>query len=331
MKVIQFFAITAMAAAMLTSCSNDEELVQSNFPSDNIIRVTAGVNNAKTRGAEANGSLLDKDFLLTIVNRNAEKYTYINKQFSKTAGEWKCSETLLWQNATTLVDIAAFAPAQAAVFDNVYKSNAFQSFAYSVAADQRDGSANNDLLYYYAKDFNPGERLVNKKLNLEFNHAFSMIDIVVTLGTQFNVPTIPSETPITEVTVEGTKLEATVNVAAAEATGIVTVKESAKATVITATKGAFTSVNNDVKKSCTSKFSCIAIPQTIAAKTFKIILNVNGKFYEWTLADAITLKSGYKYTINLTMGNDVALTNSESFTAKPWTASEDSGSSLETE
>lgn len=246
MKVIQFFAITAMAAAMFTSCSNDEELVQSNFPSDNIIRVTAGVNNAKTRGNEANGSLLDKDFLLTIVNKTADKYTYINKQFSKTAGEWKCSETLLWQNATTLVDIAAFAPAQTTVFDNVYKNDAFQSFAYSVAADQTDGSANNDLLYYYAKDFNPGERLVNKKLNLEFNHAFSMIDIVVTLGTQFNVPTIPSETPITEVTVEGTKLEADVNVT--NETGIVTVKESAKATVITATKGAFTSVNNECQK-----------------------------------------------------------------------------------
>lgn len=331
MKVIQFFAITAMAAAMLTSCSNDEELVQSNFPSDNIIRVTAGVNNAKTRGTEANGSLLDKDFLLTIVNKNSEKYTYINKQFSKTAGEWKCSETLLWQNATTLVDIAAFAPAQTTVFDNVYKNDAFQSFAYSVAADQTDGSANNDLLYYYKKDFNPGDELVDKKLNLQFNHAFSMIDIVVTLGTQFNVPTIPSETPITEVTVEGTKLEATVNVAAADATGIVTVKESAKATVITAIKGAFTSVNNDVKKSCTSKFSCIAIPQPIAAKTFKIILKANDKYYEWTLADAITLRSGYKYTINLTMGNDVALTNSNSFTAKPWTASEDSGSSIETE
>lgn len=331
MKVIQFFAITAMAAAMLTSCSNDEELVQSNFPSDNIIRVTAGVNNAKTRGTEANGSLLDKDFLLTIVNKNAEKYTYINKQFSKISGEWKCSETLLWQNATTLVDIAAFAPAQTTVFDNVYKNDAFQSFAYSVAADQTDGSANNDLLYYYKKDFNPGDELVDKKLNLQFNHAFSMIDIVVTLGTQFNVPTIPSETPITEVTVEGTKLEATVNVAAADATGIVTVKESAKATVITATKGAFTSVNNDVKKSCTSKFSCIAIPQTIAAKTFKIILKANDKYYEWTLADAITLRSGYKYTINLTMGNDVALTNSNSFTATPWTEGEDSGSSIETE
>lgn len=329
MKVIQFFAITAMAAAMFTSCSNDEELVQSNFPSDNIIRVTAGVNNAKTRGNEANGSLLDKDFLLTIVNKTADKYTYINKQFSKTAGEWKCSETLLWQNATTPVDIAAFAPAQTTVFDNVYKNDAFQSFAYSVAADQTDGSANNDLLYYYKKDFNPGDELVDKKLNLQFNHAFSMIDIVVTLGTQFNVPNIPSETPITEVTVEGTKLEADVNVT--NETGIVTVKESAKATVITATKGAFTSVNNDVKKSCTSKFSCIAIPQTIAAKTFKIILKANDKYYEWTLADAITLKSGYKYTINLTMGNDVALTNSNSFTATPWTEGADSGSSIETE
>ena len=73
MKVIQFFAITAMAAAMFTSCSNDEELVQSNFPSDNIIRVTAGVNNAKTRGIEANGTLLDKDFLLTIVSKTADK------------------------------------------------------------------------------------------------------------------------------------------------------------------------------------------------------------------------------------------------------------------
>ncbi len=31
------------------------------------------------------------------------------------------------------------------------------------------------------------------------------------------------------------------------------------------------------------------------------------------------------------MGNDVALTNSESFTATPWTEGEDSGSSIETE
>ena len=96
MKAIKFFAISAMAAAMITSCSTDDELSQSNYPSDNIIRVTAGVNNAKTR-ADVKYSPMDKPFSLTIVNRNTEsselakKYTYVDKVFSKTSGEWACS------------------------------------------------------------------------------------------------------------------------------------------------------------------------------------------------------------------------------------------------
>lgn len=107
MKVIHFFAITAMAAAMITSCSSEDELSQSNYPSDNIIRVTAGVNNAKTR-AEGAGTEMKNDFSLTIVNKNTEKpelaskYSYTDKVFSKKSGDWACSETLLWQNATHL-------------------------------------------------------------------------------------------------------------------------------------------------------------------------------------------------------------------------------------
>ena len=124
MKVIHFFAITAMAAAMITSCSSEDELSQSNYPSDNIIRITAGVNNAKTRAEGTGVSAMDKDFSLTIVNKNAEstlanKYTHINKVFSKKTGDWVCSETLLWQNATTPVDIVAFAPAQDGKFSGV--------------------------------------------------------------------------------------------------------------------------------------------------------------------------------------------------------------------
>ena len=89
MKVIKFFAITAMAAAMITSCSNEDELSQSNYPSDNIIRVTAGVNNAKTR-AEGAGTPLEQPLSLTVVNKNAPKYTYVDKLFSKTSGDWAC-------------------------------------------------------------------------------------------------------------------------------------------------------------------------------------------------------------------------------------------------
>lgn len=315
MKVIKFFAITAMAAAMITSCSNEDELSQSNYPSDNIIRVTAGVNNAKTR-AEGAGTEMKNNFSLTIVNKNAPKYTYTDKVFSKSSGDWACSETLLWQKSDALVDIVAFAPAQTGKFNGVYANGSIQPIAYSVADDQSTKSDNNDLLYYYAKDFNPGESLDKGKLNIQFNHAFCMIDINVTLGTELNKPDIPTTSPITEVTLEGTKIEANVNVT--NAANIVTASETATAAKIITTKGTFDKAAN-AETNAKSHFSCIVIPQNVAANTFKVSLKTAGKLYEWTSDKEITLQSGYRYTLNLTMGNDVVLLKGGSITATPWT------------
>ena len=315
MKVIKFFAITAMAAAMITSCSNEDELSQSNYPSDNIIRVTAGVNNAKTR-AEGAGTPLENPLSLTVVNKNVPKYTYVDQEFSKTSGDWACSETLLWQKSDALVDIVAFAPAQQGKFNGVYANGSIQPIAYSVADDQSTSSANNDLLYYYAKDFNPGESLDKGKLKIQFNHAFCMIDINVTLGTELNKPDIPTTSPITEVTLEGTKIEANVNVT--NAANIVTASETATAAKIITTKGTFDKAAN-AETNAKSHFSCIVIPQNVAANTFKVSLMTAGKRYEWTSDKEITLQSGYRYTLNLSMGNDVVLLKGGSITATPWT------------
>ena len=334
MKAIKFFAISAMAAAMITSCSSEDELSQSNYPSDNIIRVTAGVNNAKTR-AEGAGTEMKNNFSLTIVNKNAPKYTYTDKVFSKSSGDWACSETLLWQKSDALVDIVAFAPAQTGKFNGVYAEGSIQPIAYSVADDQSTKSDNNDLLYYYAKDFNPGTSLVNKKLSIQFNHAFCMIDIVVTLGTEFNKPKVLDDSPIVKVTLDGTKIAANVDVKNAAtgsttttAASVVTASETATPTTITTTKGTFTKAANEEAnaKSC---FSCIAIPQTVAANTFKVSLMTAGKRYEWTSAVPVELKSGYKYTLELSMGNDVVLLKGGSISATKWT--EISGGSLETD
>lgn len=330
MKAIKFFAISAMAAAMITSCSTDDELSQSNYPSDNIIRVTAGVNNAKTR-AEGAGTPLEKPLSLTVVNKNenatlAKKYTYVNKVFTKDDnGAWNCSETLLWQKDTQPVDIVAFAPAPNGKFNGVYAEGStqpIQSITYSVADDQSTSSDNNDLLYYYAKDFKPGTSLVDKKLSIQFNHAFCMIDIVVTLGTEFNKPEVLKESPIVKVTLGGTKIEASVNVT--NAASVVTASEEAAATDITTTKGSFTPAENadkkaDPEKNAISRFSCIAIPQTVGANTFKVSLMTAGKLYEWTSAEPVELKSGYRYTLNLSMGNDVVLLKGGSISATPWT------------
>lgn len=333
MKAIKFFAISAMAAAMITSCSSEDELSQSNYPSDNIIRVTAGVNNAKTR-ADVKYSPMDKPFSLTIVNRNTEsselakKYTYVDKVFSKTSGDWACSETLLWQKATTPVDIVAFAPAQEGKFNGVCDNDRnIKPITYSVADDQSTSSDNNDLLYYYAPNFNPGTSLdENGKLNIQFNHAFCMIDIVVTLGTEFNKPNVLKESPIVKVTLGGTKIEASVDVknAATTTASVVTASEEAAATDITTTKGSFTPAENADKKAdpeanAISRFSCIAIPQTVGANTFKVSLMTAGKLYEWTSAEPVELKSGYRYTLKLSMGNDVVLLKGGSISATPWT------------
>ena len=315
MKAIKFFAISAMAAAMITSCSTDDELSQSNYPSDNIIRVTAGVNNAKTR-AEGAGTEMKNNFSLTIVNKNAPKYTYTDKVFSKSSGDWACSETLLWQKSDALVDIVAFAPAQTGKFNGVYANGSIQPIAYSVASDQSTASDKNDLLYYYAKDFNPGESLDKGKLNIQFNHAFCMIDINVTLGTEFNKPSIPTTSPIIKVTLGGTKIAANVDVT--NAASVVTASEEAAATDITTTQGTFDKAA-DPEANAKSHFSCIAIPQTVGANTFKVSLMTAGKLYEWTSDKEITLQSGYRYTLNLSMGNDVVLLKGGSISATPWT------------
>ena len=329
MKAIKFFAISAMAAAMITSCSSEDELSQSNYPSDNIIRVTAGVNNAKTRADGQGVTAMDKPFSLTIVNKNTEstelakKYTYVDKVFSKSSsGDWTCSETLLWQKATIPVDIVAFAPAQDGKFNGVCDNDRnIKPITYSVADDQSTPSDNNDLLYYYAPGFNPGTSLDEKgKLNIQFNHAFCMIDIVVTLGTEFNKPNVLKESPIVKVTLGGTKIAASVDVT--NAASVVTA--SGEAADITTTKGSFTPAENADKKAdpeanAISRFSCIAIPQTVGANTFKVSLMTAGKLYEWTSDKEITLQSGYRYTLNLSMGNDVVLLKGGSISATPWT------------
>lgn len=334
MKAIKFFAITAMAAAMITSCSSEDELSQSNYPSDNIIRITAGVNNAKTRAEGAAGTPLKNPLSLTVVNKNAPKYTYVNQVFTKDENEvWKCSEAqpLLWQNATQAVDIVAFAPAVdknpfATVYDKETRN--YSSFSYSVAADQTTKNDNNDLLYYYAPGFVPKDKLENQKLNIEMNHAFCMIDINVTLGTEFNVSGVPTASPITEVTLGGTIIDTTVDVTSA--TNKITASTTAAAKDITATKGDFdTPADNDKEKSCISHFSCITVPQNVAAKTFKVSLKTAGKLYEWTSAEPVELKSGYRYTLKLSMGNDVVLLKGDKITASPWT--EGTGGSLETD
>lgn len=337
MKAIQFLGMTAFMAAMLTGCSNDSELAHSNFPDDNIIRVTAGVNGAVTR-AETLGTELNSDFSLTVINKaplkegeHSNKYTYGNRIFKKTGTEWICNDILLWQDAETKVNVAALAPAiDNTTFRDSYDfwNEKITTMEYSISDNQKTQKPENDLLYYYKSDLVPKEALKSSgKLNIQFNHAFSMIDIIVTLGTEYS----NKENPINEVIVGGSKLKATIDVANSEGYGVAYPSESGNnpETDITTIPVTFNKATTDQENS-TAVSSCILIPQKIDANKFKVTLKTSSKTYVWTSPNAITLESGHKYTLDLRMGKDKLTAQKGNISAGSWTEGTGSGSTLGT-
>ena len=297
MKAIQFFAITALGAALFASCSNQEELATGSYPSDNLIRVTAGVNNDMTRGDEAT-TALTKDFSLTVVNQTNDKYSYANEIFSLNGGtEWSCSNKLLWQNLTTPVEIVALYPAtDASTFSGVYskENKSYGTITYGVNSDQSTAAEADDLLLYHNANFVPKNDLKEEKLDIQFNHAFCRIDIEVTIGSEFNATTGLAANPIQGIRVEGTKIAADINLASASPT----ITAKGDATSIIPTQGDFTPAASAANQAV-AKYSCIVIPQTA---DLNIVLHTSDREYEWT-GTQMKLESGKQYTLQLNMTN----------------------------
>lgn len=297
MKAIQFFAITALGAALFASCSNQEELATGSYPSDNLIRVTAGVNNDMTRGDEAT-TALTKNFSLTVVNQTNDKYSYANEIFSLSSGtEWTCSNKLLWQNLTTPVEIVALYPAaDASTFSDVYskENKSYGTITYGVNSDQSKADEADDLLLYHNTRFVPKDDLKEEKLDIQFNHAFCRVDIEVTIGTEFNATNGLAENPIQGIRVEGTKIAADINFASASPT----ITAKGDATSITPTPGNFTPAASAANQAV-ARYSCMVIPQ---AADLNIVLHTSDREYEWT-GTQMALESGKQYTLKLNMTN----------------------------
>lgn len=299
MKAIQFFAITALGAALFASCSNEEELATGSYPSDNLIRVTAGVNNDMTRSNEAT-TALTKDFSLTVVNNTNDKYSYANEIFSLNGGtEWTCSNKLLWQNLSTPVEIVALYPAtDADKFTGVYskENKSYGTITYSVNSDQSTANDADDLLLYHNASFKPEDDLKSGKLDIQFNHAFCRVDIEVTIGSEFIASTGLAANPIQGIKVEGTKTTANISFASTAPFFTVTPSESGEVTSIIPTERDFTPAASATEQAV-ARYSCIVIPQTA---DLNIVLHTSDREFEWT-GKQMELVSGKQYTLQLNM------------------------------
>ena len=318
MKAIKILTMAALATAVFASCSSEDELAQSNYPMDNVVRIMTSVDGMNTRASYGNSTDNLNSFGFCIKNANSEKYTYDNVKVTKEGSNWIPATQMFWQNSTTAVDILAYAPYQETTEDATGKVKVFgkTDYAFSVKADQSNAEDySSDLIVYKQTGFKPGTELnTSKAVEVTFTHLLSQLNLTIELRDQFNQDEkkpVTSAT-VTDVKVDGTLIRSKVNFAA-DPISVRIDGQIPKA--ITPETVAFTKADKTTDHA-TFKYSAIVIPQWIMAGTFCISFKVNGNDYIWTSTSDVNFVSGKKYDLLLLVGKDVV--QGGAISAKPW-------------
>lgn len=318
MKAIKTLAMAALATAVFASCSSEDDLAQSNYPMDNVVRIMTSVDGMNTRASYGNSTAKLSSFGFCINNAGSDKYTYDNIKVTQENGNWNPATQMLWQNSTTAVDILAYAPYQETTEDANGKVKVFgkTDYAFSVKEDQSNAEDySSDLIVYKQTGFTPGSELnTSKAVDVAFTHLLSQLNLTIELRDQFNQDEkkpVTSAT-VTDVKVDGTFIRSKVNFAADP---ISVQFDSQIPKTITPETVAFTKADKTTDHA-TFKYSAIVIPQWIMAGTFCISFKVNGNDYIWTSTSDVNFVSGKKHELCLLVGKDVVQV--KGITATPW-------------
>ena len=318
MKAIKILTMAALATAVFASCSNDEDLAQSNYPMDNVVRITTSVDGMNTRASYGNSTDKLSSFGFCINNANSTTYTYDNVKVTKDGSNWNPATQMLWQNSTTAVDILAYAPYQETTEDASGKVKVFgkTDYAFSVKEDQSNAEDySSDLIVYKQTGFKPGTELnTSKAVEVTFTHLLSQLNLTIELRDQFNQDEekpVTSAT-VTDVKVDGTLIRSKVNFTADP---ISVLRDGQASAAITPETVAFKKADKTTDHA-TFKYSAIVIPQTVLAGAFCISFKVDGTDYIWTATSDVEFVSGKKYDLHLLVGKDVV--QGSVITARPW-------------
>jgi hypothetical protein len=309
MKAIKILTMAALATAVFASCSNDEDLAQSNYPMDNVVRIMTSVDGMNTRASYGNSTDKLKSFGFCIKNANSEKYTYDNIKVSQEGSNWIPATQMLWQNSTTPVDILAYAPYQETTEDANGKVKVFgkTDYAFSVKEDQSNAEEySSDLIVYKQTGFTPGTNLnTNQAVNVAFTHLLSQLNLTIELRDEFNQN---KEKPITAESVTDVKINGTILSSKVDFTAesiVAKVDNTQGATAITPEVVKFNGADEKTAHP-TFNYSAIVIPQSVTSGKFSIGFKVNGNSYVWTATENdVVFLSGKSHQLHLLVGKDV--------------------------
>ena len=317
MKAIKILTMAALATAVFASCSSEDELAQSNYPMDNVVRIMTSVDGMNTRASYGNSTDKLSSFGFCINNAGNTKYTYDNIKVTKEGSNWIPATQMLWQNSTTAVDILAYAPYQETTEDANGKVKVFgkPDYVFSVKADQSGAEDySSDLIVFKQTGFTPGSELnTSKAVEVAFTHLLSQLNLTIELRDQFNTNNnTVTKGFVTDVKVNGTIISSKVDFSASPISVQV---DGTQAAAITPETTGFTPAENATAHAVFN-YSAIVIPQTVAAGNFSISFKVDGTEYIWTATDAVTFESGKKHELHLLVGKDVV--QGGAISAKPW-------------
>lgn len=331
---------------MAVSCNKTVEAPVTGFP----LEVEVQVGEA-TRGSYTTENLKSGFFELSVIQNtySASKFNYESMKFSYdvASGKWQPAQMMLYEKENPAVQFFAVAPAQTISFDrlvslqnNIYEGLAFKLFSSSVSSHQAADTNESDLITSYALDSRhrsagsgidrggTNYKPVDNKISLKFHHELSRLIVRLKLGTEFNHDGVPQISPIENLTVGGSVLEYDYGWDGSSYTSGTTWHEG-DYLVLKATPSSSASPGEivpyqtdwkhdvtDKRANCVATYECIFVPQTVQ---FTIKFEIAGKNYKYTMPDSKSLTSpGTVYTLELSVGKDEVVANSEDFTIAPW-------------
>ena len=290
----KIFTLAALAA-IVASCSQNDDIIPKDDLKDTPITVTAGVAELTTRAGYEGTSVLPTTFYLGI-DQTGTSYDYPNVLMTKAdnGSTYSSASPLLWANGTDNVSVTAA----------TFSLEGAQ--ALEVQTDQRtaDGLKNSDHLLMAATEVTPSAN----GISVDFSHIMSKVILTITLGNEFN----ETGNPISNVTFKGTlasrNYDRTAETPWSDISGVT-------ATDIIPLCNAYTALTTD-KPNATAEYEVILVPQTVAADGFTVTFNVGDRVFSWTSTSAVNLAGGNKYSLALTAGKDIV--SSATFSASAW-------------
>lgn len=333
MKIIKQLLFLAAASLLISSCNKNEDITPNNsstFPADGIIRVATNVATPQTRAGMTTDNL--SQFQLRIINENNSAYSYYAWMRKSSENNWGSfipylphytftPQTLLWQNSSQKVKVAAVYAALSTPVQEMWESG----FNILVREDQNDYVAlrGSDIVYVKEVEIDPSTDLVNGKINLQFKHRLSKLNLTIKMGTEFNkLVDGTANNLICSTKVEGTAKSALWNIAEN------TLSNYTNVGYITLWDNSDAYINGDGDtKQAQAKYEAIIIPQTLNANEFGIEFSIDDRYFYWESSSAIEFKADTQYNLTLNVGYNVVTV--EGFTATPW--SEQPPQDIETE